>query len=54
MDSELIDQLWDSFQFLGADKEAFENIINTVYVEAKLPSLTTSTFNENMQLYPDY
>lgn len=54
MNKDLIDQLWDSFQFLGKDREAFETCLNAVYVEAKLPNLVPSTFHETMQLRPDY
>ena len=54
MNKELVEQLWDSFQFLGGNKEAFETCLNAVYVEAKLPNLVPSTFHETMQLRPDY
>ena len=53
MNKDLIDQLWDSFQFLGKDKEAFEECMNAVYVEANIQRMP-STFHQNMQLQPDY
>lgn len=54
MNKDLVNQLWDSFQFLGKDKEAFETCLEAALVGTKLPNLVPSTFHETMQLRPDY